>query len=360
MMFWIVLLALCVASAAPIILAWRRADGARLSELGHDKAMYEARLAEVDADYELGRIDDHAREAAIAEESRRYLRLSEASPGSSPTKSRSMLAVAIIIMGLSIPVLSLSVYFSLGNPQIGVASIDPPTDVAQPTLEELVAVAEKRLETNPDDVRGWQVLAPVYIRMGRLEDAEKAYRNLLRLNEGEAETKQALAELLVIQNEGRVGDEAFALFSQIANDKPGYARADYFLGLAARQNGDLERARTIWMTMLENATGDEPWVVTVREQLSELETGTDELSAIDEDQMQQINDMVNGLAARLNEQPGTKQDWERLIRSYTVLGKLSEAQSAFDRASELFKDEPEFLASLAKLLPPGESENKQP
>ena len=52
-----------------------------------------------------------------------------------------------------------------------------PPDANQP-LDNLVAQVEAHLEKNPTDGRGWSVLAPVLARLGRYDDAVRAYRNV--------------------------------------------------------------------------------------------------------------------------------------------------------------------------------------
>ena len=46
----------------------------------------------------------------------------------------------------------------------------------QSPIVELVGRVEAHLEQNPDDGRGWEVLGPVYMRLGRYDDAVKARR----------------------------------------------------------------------------------------------------------------------------------------------------------------------------------------
>ena len=41
----------------------------------------------------------------------------------------------------------------------------------QRSIAELVSKVEARLEQNPEDGRGWDVLGPVYMRLGRYDDA---------------------------------------------------------------------------------------------------------------------------------------------------------------------------------------------
>ena len=45
--------------------------------------------------------------------------------------------------------------------------------------------------------------------------------------------------------------------------------------------------------------------------------------------------MVDGLAARLEEEPGDLDGWLRLSRAYAVLGEPERAKAAVDRAAEL-------------------------
>ena len=44
-----------------------------------------------------------------------------------------------------------------------------------------MAEVEKYLEANPKNGRGWELLAPVYLRLGRFDDAVRARRNALEI-----------------------------------------------------------------------------------------------------------------------------------------------------------------------------------
>ena len=47
------------------------------------------------------------------------------------------------------------------------------------SIAALVSQAEAHLERNPDDARGYEVLAPIYLRLGRFADAVHARRKLM-------------------------------------------------------------------------------------------------------------------------------------------------------------------------------------
>ena len=64
------------------------------------------------------------------------------------------------------------------------------------------------------------------------------------------------------------------------------------------------------------------------------------------DRAQMINQMVEGLASRLRAEGGQVADWVRLVRSYIVLGKESDARKALSDARESFKGDTEALGTL--------------
>ena len=59
--------------------------------------------------------------------------------------------------------------------------------------------------------------------------------------------------------------------------------------------------------------------------------------------------MVSGLAESLKQQPDNLEGWQRLIRSYAVLGNRSTADAAFADAMEAFRDQPEARSQLQSI-----------
>ena len=62
-----------------------------------------------------------------------------------------------------------------------------------------------------------------------------------------------------------------------------------------------------------------------------------------------INQMVEGLAARLEEDGSDLEGWRRLVRAYVVLGKRDQAVEALGDARRNFASDPKALASLNAL-----------
>ncbi|MCH7554702.1 MAG: c-type cytochrome biogenesis protein CcmI, partial [Proteobacteria bacterium] len=61
-----------------------------------------------------------------------------------------------------------------------------------------------------------------------------------------------------------------------------------------------------------------------------------------------VEAMVTGLAARLEDESDDLEGWLMLGRSYSVLGRYGEAVAAMERARELDGEDPNILASLAE------------
>jgi cytochrome c-type biogenesis protein CcmH len=65
---------------------------------------------------------------------------------------------------------------------------------------------------------------------------------------------------------------------------------------------------------------------------------------------EKINQMIDGLAARLKANPGDLPGWVRLARAYKVQGRLPEAEQAFAKAGKLVDSDPDLLTQYADLL----------
>jgi len=118
-----------------------------------------------------------------------------------------------------------------------------------PDIAAMVAKLEKRLEEQPDDLKGWIMLGRSYLALERLDDAIGAYGHAHRLDASSAEASMGLGEAMSVRAGGEITPEAAQLFEQALVSAPGNPKALLYGGFAAAVRGDRVLARTRWQAL---------------------------------------------------------------------------------------------------------------
>ena len=300
------------------------------------------------------------------------------------------LYTALGVTGLAC-VVTFALYTGLGAPNLADQPLKTREMPPQIQLMQAVAKAEERLAGNPQDAKGWAAIAPVYRQMGRFDEAIAAYDNALKYTQDDKSGKSDLMigriETLLLQSEGTFTPDISQALNQAAALAPQNPRAGFLIALMADQTSTPQEAAQAWSSFLTDfaATGG-PMLEIARQRLATLKapinapslSGPDAptpnnaslekaspddsapqaprgptrddiaaASAMSQDQRSaMIDGMVAGLAARLESEPNDLAGWERLIRSYQVLGRSEDAASALVKARETFAGDQEALARL--------------
>jgi cytochrome c-type biogenesis protein CcmH len=331
---------------------------------GNDIAVYRDQLDEIARDRVAGLIGEAEAEAARVEVSRRLIAAADVAQleGSAPggTLRRRISALGALI---AMPLIAGGLYLTLGSPELPgqpLASRDA-TPLQDRSLDRLVANVESHLEKNPEDGRGWEVVGPVYMRMGRFDDAVKARRNSLRLNGATADREADLGESLLAEANGVVTADAKAALERALTHDPKHNKARFLLGVAAQQDGQPEKAAAMWRAMLQDIPSGSPWIGMVRQALAQVDPSSSapgptasDLAAANEMQPDDRNAMIRGMVERLAErlkQDGSDVDgWLRLVRAYTVLGERDRAISALADARRALGQDADKLRRLDELV----------
>jgi cytochrome c-type biogenesis protein CcmH len=315
---------------------------ARPAEERVESQFYRDQIAEIERDAARGLISPAEAEAAKTEAARRLLR---ATPGSGALADamgepalRRRRAVSAIALSV-VPLLALALYGAYGSPQLPAQPLSARLEARQQQLDFATAIArvEGHLAANPDDGRGWEVLAPVYLRAGRFEEAAKAYGAAIRLLGESAPRLAAYGEALVSAKDGVVSEEARGAFEKALGLEPATVKASFYLAQAAEQDGDREKARGHYAAIVTRSPPDAPWLPLIRERLAKLPGGEGAAAVASlpaPDREAAIRGMVEGLAARLDANGGSAEEWSRLVRSYAVLGEREKARSTLDKARQ--------------------------
>jgi cytochrome c-type biogenesis protein CcmH len=323
---------------------------------GSEESVYRDQLAEIDRDLAGGLIAAAEADSARIEISRRLLAATDSRPPALPSGSLRRAVAIVALIGL--PLTAAALYLPLGSPQLGdfpLASRAQAPDAKQP-LVNLVAQVEAHLEKNPTDGRGWTVLAPVLGRLGRYDDAVRAWRNAITYGGDSAERRADLGETMMAAAGGVVTGEAKAEFERAVAMNADEVKARYFLGLAAEQDGRTGDAQAIWKTMLAKAPSDAPWIPLVQAAIARSggavapPLSDDTMAAAkempDADRNAMVRGMVERLAARLKQNGDDVEGWVRLVRSWMVMGERDRAMSAQADARKAVGGDAERLRQL--------------
>lgn len=354
-------------AAATFVVLWSLGRGQRAVG-GSDLLVYKDQLQEIDRDRSAGLIGEAEAEAARLEVSRRLLTAADretpavfdAAAPRNLRRRRTAAMAALIILPLGPP----SLYIALGSPSLGgepaLARVTSPQ--GNESVAALVGQVEAHLARNPDDGSGWDVLAPVYIRLGRFDDAVAARRKSLALNGATATREADLGEALAGAANGVVTAEAKGLFERAVARDPHEAKARYFLGLAAEQDGKADAAAAIWRALLADAPAGAQWVEFVRGALVRVAGAPDAAAApsaadaaraakmTDEQRRDMIRGMVGRLADRLQNDGTDVEGWLRLVRSYVVLGDRDRARGVAADARRALAGRPDEVKRIDDLL----------
>ncbi len=254
-------------------------------------------------------------------------------------------------------------YLSLGSPKLPDQPLAPRLVAARGTqsVDGLIAQVEAHLARNPEDGRGWEVIAPIYTRLGRFEDTVRARRNALRLNGDTAEREAALGEALVLAANGVVTADAKAAFEKAVALDGSNVQARYFLGLAADQDGNRAQAVATWRALIAAAPPGAPWIDFVQRALDRAGGAAvgggpseEQVKAAADLSPEQRNTMIRGMVARLSERLNRDgsdvEGWLRLVRSYMVLGETDKARAAVVDARRALAGDPAKLQRLDDLV----------
>jgi cytochrome c-type biogenesis protein CcmH len=372
MLFWVIAAILTLGASLAVLLPLaarpKRADAGS----SHDLEVYRDQLSELDHDVARGLIHPSQAEQARAEIARRIIRLDNApsvenarEPGT-PATIRLVTMIAVLF----VPLVSWGVYSQLGSPDLPSQPLTErlAKNPADSSIDELVARAEAHLAKNPSDGRGWDVVAPIYQRMRRYEDAISAYRNAIRLDGDSAARQAGLGEAIANAAGGIVSTDAQAAFEAALKLEPANPKASFYLAIAMAQEGRKEDAAARWQAMLATQPPDSAWHEAAESALAELgkrkeaagntvgptEQDMDAASSMSaQERSEMIETMVAALDEKLRQNPRDAEGWARLVRSYIVLGKTVQARDALDRAVAAFgsqSDEAKKLVAFAAAL----------
>ena len=373
MLFWILCAVLTVLVTVMVlrpVIASTAQQGIDGDGKSADLTVYRDQLAEVERDHGRGLLSDAEAEAARLEVSRRIIAAGRAASADGADAAATDVSRHLTYYGAAAVIVftALGLYITNGSPGY---EGRPHAERAKGPVKgapvvELVARVEARLREHPDDGQGWDVLGPVYLRQRRFDDAATAFRRAISLL-GESQARLGgLAEALLSKTNGIVSEDVRRIYEKMIAKQPELFVPRFWLAVRKEQDGDNDGARKAYEALLRRDNLPPQIVGMVRERYAAV-GGTppapkaaqaggsggkmpapsiDPRSVPQDQRAAMIEQMVSGLATRLAEQGGSLEEWQRLIRAYTVLGRRDRAITALGDARRNLEKNPEALSKL--------------
>lgn len=242
----------------------------------------------------------------------------------------------------------------------------PATAASPQAVQTMISSLEAKLKADPNDSEGWRMLGWSFFQSQRFAEAAMAYKRAAALKPDNGDYWSSLGEALVTAGSGDVPSDAKAAFEKAVALNPKDPRARYFLGVSKDMAGNHQGAVDDWFALLKDTPAGAPWQADIRRtieavgqkdkidvagRLAALGPATPTSGAAgaaipgpDTEQMRtaarlppgqqeaMIAGMVDGLAAKLKANPKNVEGWIMLMRSYTTLGRGSDASAAYRSA----------------------------
>jgi cytochrome c-type biogenesis protein CcmH len=309
---------LTTATVGALLVPLLRASARRTERLDSELVIYRDQLAEIERDRAAGTTSEADAAAARIEVERRILAAANATKTATPTDSSTLHRFLPPALALLIPLLALGVYLQVGRPGLpaapfgGAPAAQHPNPNQPLTPDRLLAEARARLKEQPDD----------------------------------PEALSALGEALTLEADGTVTTQAAAAFNKALAQRPDDPRTLYYLGLHDAQSGDSKGAVARWQALEAKSPPDAPYLAMLRAEIARVSRAAgmpvptrDQVEAMQnlapEQRQQAIRGMVEGLDAKLKENPSDRAGWLRLANAWRVLGENAKAADAYAKADAL-------------------------
>lgn len=325
-------------------------------------AIYEDQLGEVDRDAARGLITAEEARAAQVEIKRRML----AVDGSADTQVNASGKLAVIAAALFVPLAGLGLYTQVGSPDAISVPFAERSGEQQDAreMETLIVELRGRLQSDPDggDLRGWELLGATLLNRGRIAEAVDAFRSASALPAATSATWSQYAESLIAAENGVVTPLASRAIARAEELDPSNPAATFYRAVQLEQSGQTAEARQTLLERIAKEGAPAPWMQTFLEAANDMggRIGLEPVALPDfpeirgpsqddmeaaaamtqQEQQEFIRSMVDGLEARLQDEPEDLDGWLQLARALVVMGEQDRALTALKSAEVLIADLP--------------------
>ena len=259
MLFMLLALAMCLCIAAVFIwfLIRQRPVRTSASQAKLNASVYRAQITDLDFEHQSGHISAQEWQQTRDELSQRLLEDTSVGDDPGARKEKPALWTAVLI-GLTLPVVSLGMYLWVGEPRaLQAMATEPPEKAMQSELTDMAQSLAKKLEANPDNQEGWVMLGRSYRALEKYDNAVSAYDRALKLS-ADDNLKLERAEVLALKAKGNFDGEPWSVIRDILKKDPQQKGALLLAGSASYAHDKYADALRYWQQARKLLAADHP------------------------------------------------------------------------------------------------------
>jgi len=252
MIFWLTISALIIIALSIITLPfWHRKSAGTIDNQDMNILLYKRRLGELENDLSNDILDKDQYDIAISELKLQLLsdvpeeKIKQSGTAKNQYSGQTVLGIVILV-----PLISISLYFLLGNRDVATGNIMVTKEQTMPDIEKMVSGLAKRLQSQPNDVRGWLMLGRSYMAMSKFDQALKAYEKAYALAPEDPDILTYYAETIAILHNNQLKGKPLRLITKALEINQHHPRALWLAGHGQLQLGNKKKAIQYWQTLL--------------------------------------------------------------------------------------------------------------
>jgi len=319
--------------------------------------LFKQQIEEIEMDFKRGLIAKEEYDLMKIEVSRRVLNYTrEKNDNGKNLKRKANVYTILIILPILIFVTFIS-YLYKGNPKLPDLPFSQRINDQVPNIFYEIALKDinKKIEINSNNIDLYILKANTLSLLDKNNESLTLWKYIISsfeddvtpeiyLSYGESLLQESLTtnDKIIISKEALIAFEKAIEKSNISNEVG--AMALFYKGLYFYQNGNLLEAKVIWDNIIKSIPNEVIWAKNLKDQVEWFLTNKSQTFSDDK-----ILSMVKALEERLYKTDSIDIfEWQKLGRSFLVLGEINKSVQAYNRAYLLDKDNLESLKGLAE------------
>ena len=250
-LFWLLAAAMLLVALAlllPALLGGGREGGVRRDAL--NIALFRDQFTELEADHAEGNLTEDQLVAAKRELQRELLDEVDGSETVTHASPRGRLVAPLV--AVLVPLLAIGLYLKLGETHLlteeGQAELASAEQAAHDmaNVDGMVQQLAARLQQDPDNLEGWQMLGRSLLAMQRHPEAVQAFAQTIRIAGEQPDLLADYAEALAMASDGQLIGDPLELVDRVLAMQPMHEKGLWLAGIAAFQRGDFAIALDYW------------------------------------------------------------------------------------------------------------------